>query len=189
MQERPWDLQPRVILLRNLMKQGLGRERDVPWLAIQALQETGVEECDISSECYVQVLQAVLLGLKAIHKLELSGEATPVDPCRPRYTLLSFLQAAQQAVPGMSQDLLNMSHRLHRQLVCCGPEARMELLHDRDGYMSCVDLHLVAGEHHVGLDAAGGVAIPAMQQPVRQRAHAIAASGGMPKRSFEELRL
>eukprot|EP00878_Enallax_costatus_P025773 GHUV01027602.1.p2 GENE.GHUV01027602.1~~GHUV01027602.1.p2 ORF type:complete len:133 (-),score=22.25 GHUV01027602.1:1449-1847(-) len=61
-QERPWDLQPRVILLRNLMKQGLGRERDVPWLAIQALQETGVEECDISSECYVQVLQAVLVS-------------------------------------------------------------------------------------------------------------------------------
>lgn len=65
-QERPWDLQPRVILLRNLMKQGLGRERDVPWLAIQALQQTGVEECDISSECYVQVLQAVLVGLRLV---------------------------------------------------------------------------------------------------------------------------
>lgn len=131
----------------------------------------------------------VQLGLKAIYKLELSGEAVPADPCQPRYTQVSFLLVAQAVVPGMSQDLLKMSQRLHRQLVCCGDEDRAELLHDRDGYMSCVDLHLVAGEHHAGLDVARGVTAGGLRQPVQARAYAMAASGGMPQRKFRELRL
>lgn len=41
LQERPAHLQPRVLLLRNLMRQSEGREADVPALALQALQEAG----------------------------------------------------------------------------------------------------------------------------------------------------
>jgi hypothetical protein len=39
LQERPQHLQPRVLLLRNLMRQA--REGDVPALALQALHESG----------------------------------------------------------------------------------------------------------------------------------------------------
>lgn len=87
--------------------------------------------------------------MKAIYKLELAGDTIPSDPGHPPYTLLSFLQTAQQAVPGMSQDLLSISQRLHRQLSCCGAEKRRQLLFDRDGFMSNVDLQAVSGEHHV----------------------------------------
>lgn len=41
LQERPQHLQPRVLLLRNLMRQSQGREADVPALALQALREAG----------------------------------------------------------------------------------------------------------------------------------------------------
>lgn len=40
-QARPEDLQARVLQLRNLMTQGMGREREVPHRAITALQEAG----------------------------------------------------------------------------------------------------------------------------------------------------
>lgn len=49
-QQRPQHLQPRVLLLRNLMRQGGARERDVPSLAIQALQEAGRKVgCNVAS--------------------------------------------------------------------------------------------------------------------------------------------
>lgn len=41
MRERGHDLRARLLLLRNLMRQGLGREREVPWQALRALQEAG----------------------------------------------------------------------------------------------------------------------------------------------------
>jgi hypothetical protein len=41
LQERPEDLQARVMQLRNLMMQGMGREREVPHRAIRALREAG----------------------------------------------------------------------------------------------------------------------------------------------------
>eukprot|EP00882_Tetradesmus_deserticola_P004070 GHRQ01004300.1.p1 GENE.GHRQ01004300.1~~GHRQ01004300.1.p1 ORF type:complete len:194 (+),score=46.13 GHRQ01004300.1:730-1311(+) len=40
-EERPDDLQTRVLQLRNLMMQGMGREREVPHRAITALREAG----------------------------------------------------------------------------------------------------------------------------------------------------
>jgi hypothetical protein len=41
LQERPQHLQPRVLLLRNLMRQSEGREGGVPALALQALKDAG----------------------------------------------------------------------------------------------------------------------------------------------------
>jgi CO/xanthine dehydrogenase Mo-binding subunit len=41
LQERPEDLQARLLQLRNLMMQGMGREREVPHRAIRALREAG----------------------------------------------------------------------------------------------------------------------------------------------------
>lgn len=112
-----------------------------------------------------------------------------MDPTHSTFTLLSFLQAAQQAVPGMAQDLLNISKRLHRQVSCCSPETRRQMLCDRDGYMSCVDLQFVAGEHHAlsGCDLATGAAAP-VRQPVSALANGEGAAR-MPTRKFKELRL
>lgn len=44
LQERPQHLQPRVLLLRNLMRQSEGREGDVPALALQALKDAGTTQ-------------------------------------------------------------------------------------------------------------------------------------------------
>lgn len=137
------------------------------------------------------LVSSLQLGLKAVYKLDLSGDATPADSRHPTYTVTTFLQAAQLAVPGMAQDLLKLQQRLHRQLMCCGPDTRSQLLSDRDGYMSCVDLQNVAGQHH-----ALGRPVDIMMQPA---VHWPSGSGvepqlagfmdGMPVRKFKELRL
>ncbi|KAF8059978.1 hypothetical protein HT031_004916 [Scenedesmus sp. PABB004] len=143
---RPRDLAPRVVQACNFMR--AGRERDVPAAALQALQDSGVHGCDLGSPSYVQVLQVVLLGLKALHKLEADGVAATPPPRGPAATRASFLAAAQRAVPGMAADMAGVAERLHRTLVCCGPEQRARLLADRDGFMCSVDLQVVWGQHH-----------------------------------------
>jgi hypothetical protein len=52
LQERPGELQARVLQLRNLMMQGMGREREVPHRAIRALQEAGAW----TDELYASIL-------------------------------------------------------------------------------------------------------------------------------------
>ncbi len=41
-----------------------------------------------------------------------------------------------------------IADRLHHGLCSSSPEQRRALLSDRDGFMSCVDLQRVCGEHH-----------------------------------------
>eukprot|EP00775_Hariotina_reticulata_P008958 gene8958-9134_t len=148
MQERPCDIRARVVLLRNLMRQGLGRERDVPWLALQALHESNLSDCNIYSSSYIKVLQIVLLGLKALYRLEEESGVIPTDPLHPALTRSSFMAAVQAAVPGMKQDLTHMADRLERKLSSCNPDSRRLLLSQRNGWMSCVDLQAVSGRHH-----------------------------------------
>lgn len=155
---RPEDLQARVLQLRNLMTQGMGREREVPHRAITALQEAGVSGCDVSSSCYIKVLQIALLGFKALQKQKLEGASIPQDPAYPAYTTPTFLAAAAAAVPGMAGDLLRLAERMQRHLCSSGPEGRRRLLADRS-YMSCIDLQFVSGEHHAGGGEAAGMMV------------------------------
>jgi hypothetical protein len=80
---RPTDLRARVLLLRNLMRQAMGREREVPGLALQALREavaadgngaaaddTNLQACSsdlLEDPSCMPALQLVLLALKALH--------------------------------------------------------------------------------------------------------------------------
>jgi hypothetical protein len=83
---RPTDLRARVLLLRNLMRQAMGREREVPGLALQALREAvaadgnaaddanansqNLQACSsdlLEDPSCMPALQLVLLALKALH--------------------------------------------------------------------------------------------------------------------------
>lgn len=136
--------------------------------------------------CACVILQ---LGLKAVYKLESSCAAVPTNCQHPTYTRTTFLQAAQQAVPGMAHDMLNISQRLHRQLSCCGPDTKKQLLDDRDGFMSSVDLQFVTGEHHALVGSVGVLGEPPVHWPSRVEAQLAGLLGDMPTRKFKELRL
>lgn len=81
----------------------------------------------------------------------------PRDPRYTSYTIPTFLAAAQQAVPGMAYDLKSLMERLQRQMCSYSPEQRRRLLFDH-GYISCVDLQFVSGEHHAMAAVVGGTA-------------------------------
>eukprot|EP00879_Flechtneria_rotunda_P020455 GHRR01021521.1.p2 GENE.GHRR01021521.1~~GHRR01021521.1.p2 ORF type:complete len:127 (+),score=46.18 GHRR01021521.1:892-1272(+) len=114
----------------------------------------------MASRRYMHILQLVLLGLKALHKLDLEGDATSINPSTPQYTLSTYLATAQQAVPNLASNLQHMSDRLQHQLRICNPDSRKKLLNDRDGYMSCAGLQRVAGNHY-----AVGARHKALQNP------------------------
>jgi len=64
MRARPHDMQPRVMLLRNLMLQDGGREADVPALALRALTRLAESEGDdiVFGPAFVPAMQLVLVS-------------------------------------------------------------------------------------------------------------------------------
>jgi hypothetical protein len=86
-------MRARVMLLRNIMLQNLGRERDVPGFAVQALREAGAAgPSDPMSPEAMPCLQCTLLGVKALHKM---GRPDGVP---------AFIAAASEAVPSLATE-------------------------------------------------------------------------------------
>lgn len=139
MRARPHDMQPRVMLLRNLMLQDGGREADVPALALRALTRLAESEGDdiVFGPAFVPAMQLVLLSLKSHWKLNQQSE------------IPTFLAAAAALVPTMQRDFEQLATRVESQLECCNPEGRAVLLASHR-YLSNIDLQFVNGQHHQG---------------------------------------
>lgn len=91
-------MQPRVMLLRNIMLQNLGRERDVPPLAGRALRDAGAPAAaDPAAPEAVSCMQCVLLGVKALHKM---GRPEAVG---------AFVADATRKVPALGPDFDNLA--------------------------------------------------------------------------------
>ncbi|KAI8467517.1 MAG: hypothetical protein J3K34DRAFT_523678 [Monoraphidium minutum] len=141
---RPREALPRIMLLRNLMIQDQGREVEVPGMALDALRELagggdgGGAGGDLTfTPAFVPAMQAMLLALKALYKLDQESLAP------------ELAAAAGRLAPSMARDFESLAARVDGQLCGCGPGARAELLGSHR-YLSCVDLQFVNGLHHLG---------------------------------------